>query len=109
MLGGGGGSSFYYLRTNWKDYGKRKLFAKYELERKVLKTIIRNEALPLPVRVAATDRLATYPGNCSIVRVNKYCLMSGRRRGVYSDLRISRIVLRDLARHGELPGIRKKK
>ena len=35
------------------------------------------------------------------------CELTGRARGVYRKFRVSRIVLRELAHEGKLPGMRK--
>jgi len=40
-------------------------------------------------------------------RVVRRCEISGRSRGVYRKFRISRIVLRELAHKGMIPGMRK--
>ncbi len=40
-------------------------------------------------------------------RTVRRCELTGRARGVYRKFRISRIVLRELALQGKIPGMRK--
>jgi len=40
-------------------------------------------------------------------RVVRRCQITGRSRGVYRKFRVSRIVLRELALQGKVPGMRK--
>ena len=45
--------------------------------------------------------------NSAKVRIRNRCEMTGRPRGVYRKLRISRIALRELASKGIIPGMTK--
>ena len=40
-------------------------------------------------------------------RIVRRCEITGRARGVYRKFRVSRIVLRELALEGKVPGMRK--
>ncbi|MGC8623763.1 MAG: 30S ribosomal protein S14 [Phycisphaerae bacterium] len=51
--------------------------------------------------------LAKLPRDSSASRLAKRCEISGRRRGYYRKFRVSRIVLRQLASEGKIPGMRK--
>ena len=53
---------------------------------------------------AALQRL---PRDASPTRVRHMCALTGRTRGCYRKLRISRIKLRELALEGKIPGMRK--
>src|SRR5690606_39124099 len=53
---------------------------------------------------AALSRL---PRNASPTRVRNLCALTGRSRGVYRKFKISRIMLRELALEGKIPGMRK--
>ena len=56
-------------------------------------------------RVRARLKLAELPRNSSPVRIRNRCVLSGRPRGFYRKLRMSRIALRDLASNGMVPGM----
>ena len=84
-----------------------KLVKKFLKKRENLKKIIKNKKLPLEERFAAQLKLAKIPRNSSKVRIRNRCEITGRPRGVYRKLRISRITLRDLASKGKIPGMTK--
>ena len=58
-------------------------------------------------RFAAQLKLAKLPRNSARVRIRNRCEITGRPRGVYRKLRISRIALRELASSGKIPGMTK--
>ncbi|WP_152050692.1 MULTISPECIES: 30S ribosomal protein S14 [Tautonia] len=51
--------------------------------------------------------LARLPRNSSKVRHRKMCALTGRSRGNYRKFGISRIMLRQLAHEGKIPGMKK--
>ncbi len=51
--------------------------------------------------------LARLPRDASPTRIRNLCALTGRSRGVYRKLKISRIKLRELALEGKIPGMRK--
>ena len=53
------------------------------------------------------DGLQKLPRNSSPVRINNRCAVSGRGRGYMRDFGVSRIVFRELARAGKIPGVKK--
>ncbi len=84
-----------------------KLVKKFLKKREDLKKIIKNKKLPLEERFAAQLKLAKIPRNSAKVRIRNRCEITGRPRGVYRKLKISRIALRDLASNGRIPGMTK--
>ena len=84
-----------------------RLVKKFLKKREDLKKIIKNKKLPLEERFAAQLKLAKIPRNSAKVRIRNRCEITGRPRGVYRKLRISRIALRDLASQGKIPGMTK--
>lgn len=51
--------------------------------------------------------LAKLPRNSNPTRVARRCELTGRRRGYYRKFKVSRIMLRELAHAGLIPGMRK--
>lgn len=51
--------------------------------------------------------LARLPRNSSPTRLRNLCALTGRSRSVYRKFKISRIMLRELALAGKVPGMRK--
>jgi len=88
-----------------KNNRRRKLVARYAAKRERLKAIAKDESMPQEERFAARLKLAEMPRNSSATRVRNRCELSGRPRGVYRKLRLSRVALRDLASVGQIPGM----
>ena len=84
---------------------RRKLVAKNATRRAAIKEVARNRELAPEERFAANLKLAKLPRNSSPVRVRNRCELTGRPRGYYRKLRISRIGLRELASAGHIPGM----
>ena len=84
-----------------------RLVKKFLKKREDLNKIIKNKKLPLTERFEAQLQLAKIPRNSSKTRIRNRCEITGRPRGVYRKLKISRIALRDLASKGKIPGMTK--
>ncbi len=84
---------------------RRKLVKKYASKRAELKAIINNRELPIEERFKAQLKLAELPRNSAKIRVRNRCGVSGRPRGNYRKLGISRIALRELGAQGLIPGL----
>ena len=84
-----------------------RLVKKFLKKRENLKKIIKNKKLSLEERFAAQLKLAKMPRNSAKVRIRNRCEITGRPRGVYRKLKISRIALRELASQGKIPGMTK--
>ena len=84
---------------------RERLVKKYAGKRAALKEIINDESKPMEERFKATLKLAELPRNSSATRLNNRCQMTGRPRAYYRKLKLSRIMLRDLASEGKIPGM----
>ncbi|TPE44810.1 MULTISPECIES: 30S ribosomal protein S14 [Pontibacter] len=78
-----------------RELKREKLVAKYAAKRAELKAKGDYEAL---------DKL---PRNASPVRLHNRCKLSGRPRGYMRKFGISRVVFRELAVMGKIPGVTK--
>jgi small subunit ribosomal protein S14 len=72
-----------------------------------LKAVIYDKNVDVEERFAATLKLAALPRNGSKIRLRNRCALSGRPRGYYRKLDLSRIALRELASQGLIPGMTK--
>ncbi|MFQ5984212.1 MAG: 30S ribosomal protein S14 [Alphaproteobacteria bacterium] len=88
-----------------KNKRRRRLVAKYGAKRARLKAIANDRSRPQEERFAARLLLAKLPRNSSEVRVRNRCEITGRPRGYYRKLKMSRIALRELASSGLIPGV----
>ena len=82
-----------------------KMIKQYAAKRDALKAIANDESQPLEERFDARLRLAELPRNSSPVRYRNRCAVTGRPRAFYRKLKMSRIALRDLGSHGQVPGL----
>ena len=88
-----------------KNNRRRATVAKYAGKRAALKLIIKNRKLPIEERFQAQLKLNEMPRDSSKTRIRNRCEISGRPRGVYRKLKMSRIAIRDLGSLGQIPGI----
>lgn len=88
-----------------RDLKRRKLAKSHASRRAKLKAIINDKAKPAEERFAAALKLAELPRNSSATRIRNRCLVSGRPRGFYRKLKMSRLALRQLGSEGKIPGL----
>jgi small subunit ribosomal protein S14 len=84
---------------------RRTLVKKYASRRAALKAKVKDQSLPTEERFQAQLKLAQLPRNASKVRIRNRCELSGRPRGFYRKLKMSRIALRELTSQGLIPGM----
>jgi small subunit ribosomal protein S14 len=51
--------------------------------------------------------IAALPRDSSPTRLHSRCQLTGRSKGVYKKFKVSRIMLRELALAGKIPGLKK--
>ena len=74
-------------------------------KRQTLKDVVMDRTLPVEDRFNASLKLARLPRNGAKVRVRLRCALTGRSRGNYRKFKLSRMMLRDLASSGQIPGM----
>ncbi len=85
---------------------RRKQFVARDAEKRAaLKAVANDKSLPMEERFAARLKLAQLPRNGSPTRVRNRCEVTGRPRGYYRKLQMSRIALRELGNQGMIPGL----
>ena len=84
-----------------------KSVTKFKEKRKGLKSIIMNKKTNQEDRFAAVVKLSNMPRNGSASRIRNRCELSGRPRGFYRRVKLSRIAMRELAASGQIPGMTK--
>ena len=78
-----------------RDEKRRRLYEKYKKKREELKANGDYEALQ------------KLPKNSSMVRLKNRCMFTGRSRSYYRKFGVSRLVFREMALRGEIPGVKK--
>jgi len=86
---------------------REKLAKKYETKRSQLLEIAKNKASDPSAVFEAYQQLALLPRNSAPTRICNRCELTGRKRAYYRKFKVSRIVLRELASSGQLPGVKK--
>lgn len=90
-----------------KNKKRMRMVEQYKDRRLTLKKATVDLSLTLEERMAAQAKLSDLPKNSSAVRVRNRCSQTGRPRGFLRFFGVSRIVFRELALAGLLPGVRK--
>ena len=88
-----------------RNLKRRALTKKYASRRATLKAKAKDESLPMEERFQANLKLAELPRNASKTLIRNRCELSGRPRGYYRKLKMSRIALRELTSQGLIPGM----
>src|ERR1700691_5513338 len=86
---------------------REKMVAQYAVQRAALKSITEDMKVSPEDRFAAHVKLASLPRNSSKTRIHHRCELSGRSKGYYRKVKLSRIALRDLSNFGLIPGMTK--
>jgi len=84
---------------------KQRLVKKFAGRRKRLLEVANDEGRPMEERFEARIRLAALPRNGSSVRIRNRCEVTGRPRGFYRKMKMSRIAIRELGNQGLIPGL----
>ncbi|MCA8894807.1 MAG: 30S ribosomal protein S14, partial [Amphiplicatus sp.] len=70
---------------------RQRMSKQFDAKRERLKAIIKDQSKPAEERFDAVLKLAEVPRNASKTRVRNRCLVSGRPRGFYRKLKMSRV------------------
>lgn len=84
-------------KKSWvaREAKRRRMVEKYAEKRRALKA------------AGDMEGLQKLPRNSSKVRLRNRCALTGRSRGYMREFGLSRIMFRNMAREGKIPGIRK--
>ncbi len=88
-----------------REVKRAKLVEQHADKRAALKVVINNQDLPMEERFKASLKLAEMPRNSSATRIHNRCQLTGRPHAYYRKLKLSRIMLRELASFGQIPGM----
>ena len=84
---------------------QRTLVQKYAAKYAKLKAIADDESRDETERMIARLKMAEIPRNGNPTRIRNRCELTGRSRAYYRKFRLSRIMLRELANKGLIPGV----
>ena len=90
-----------------KNNRRKALVKKYAKKWAELKAIAADLDRPMDERFAARLKMAKLPRNSHPTRVRNRCALTGRARGNYRKFGLSRLMMRELASQGMIPGVTK--
>ena len=90
-----------------KNKSRIKKVKRFKNKRMELKKLIMDKKTSQEDRFEAVMKLSSLPRNGCPTRVRNRCELSGRPRGFYRRVKLSRIALRELAASGQIPGMTK--
>ena len=90
-----------------KNERRKKLVQKHAAKYDKLRAIADDESRDDTERLIARLKMAEVPRNGNPTRVRNRCELTGRSRAYYRKFRLARVMLRDLANKGLIPGVTK--
>jgi small subunit ribosomal protein S14 len=90
-----------------KNERRKKLVKQYAGKYAALKAIANDRSKDETERLIARLKMAELPRNANPTRVRNRCEITGRPRGYYRKFRLARVMLRELATRGMIPGVTK--
>ncbi len=90
-----------------RDRKRDALIAKYAERRAELRRKMKDPDLDPDEKMEIIEALAKLPRNSCPARKTRRCELTGRSKAVYRKFGLSRIMLRELALRGDLPGVTK--
>lgn len=90
-----------------RDQRRQRLIRKYADRRAELRQRLKDPEVSVEEKLEIQAQFAKLPHNSCPTRLTRRCRITGRSHAVYRKFGLSRIMLRDMALRGELPGVRK--
>lgn len=90
-----------------KNERRKALVKQYAAKFEKLKAIADDETRDEGERLMARLKMAELPRNANPTRVRNRCELTGRSRAYYRKFKLSRVMLRELANKGLIPGVTK--
>jgi small subunit ribosomal protein S14 len=91
----------------YRDRKREKLIAKYAERRAELRKLLKDPSLEYDDKMAAQRAMDELPRNSCPTRLTRRCRITGRSHAVYRKYQLSRIMFRQLALEGKIPGVTK--
>ena len=90
-----------------KNERRKRLVVRYASKYAKLKAVANDESRAEGERLIARLKMAEIPRNANPTRVRNRCALTGRPRAYHRRFGLGRVMLRDLAVRGLIPGVRK--
>ena len=90
-----------------KNNERKVIIERYADRRAELITVIKDPEASYADKREAYAKIAKMPRDASATRYRNRCNVTGRPRAYFRKFGLSRIMLREMAHRGDLPGVRK--
>jgi len=90
-----------------RDRRRAVLVARHAEKRAELRKRLNDPDVSMDEKLEIQQKFAKLPRNSCPTRITRRCALTGRARGYHRKFGVSRIMLRELALRGQLPGVRK--
>lgn len=90
-----------------RDKKRKKVEEKYKKRTTEYRNAMKDPNLPLDQKFEIQLKFASLPRDASKSRQRNRCVLTGRPRGYYRHFGLCRIMLRELAAFGQIPGLKK--
>jgi small subunit ribosomal protein S14 len=90
-----------------KNEKRKRQIECFAKKRSELRRLTKDVTQPVAVRVHAMIQLSELPRNSASVRYRNRCALTGKPRSYYRKFGVSRIMLKELAGWGKIPGLKK--
>lgn len=90
-----------------REQRRERLAQKYAKRRSELRAIVNNQNTSIEEKLKAQEILQKLPRDSSKCRVSNRCWITGRAKGVYRFVGLSRGMFRIHAMQGDIPGLHK--
>jgi len=90
-----------------RDQKREKLIVKYADRRAELRAKMKDPSIDPEDKVEIMDALNKLPRNSCPTRLTRRCAVTGRSKAVYRKFGLCRVILRDYALQGDIPGVTK--
>jgi small subunit ribosomal protein S14 len=90
-----------------RDRRRAVLVARHAEKRAELRKRLNDPDVSMDEKLEIQEKFAKLPRNSCPTRITRRCALTGRARGYHRKFGVSRIMLRELALRGQLPGVRK--
>lgn len=90
-----------------KDYKKRIHFQNFEIQQRILKSLIFNCTLSSLARRKLSWQFISLCSNTSFTFLKNRCIFSGRSRSIYSFFNLSRLCIKEFFKIKLLPNLKK--
>ena len=101
-------NTFFFMKNKKQiDQKRRQLYNLNEINNRILKILAYNTNLSLNIRWKYILKLTKLHKNSYLSKVHNFCVLTGRSKSVFKNIKLSRIKFRNKASFNKIVGISK--